>query len=215
MSLSQKTEDTLSLDQVPMSLRKNNVSEEGVTKPLDDEKSLNEVNVRDDETRVNEPKSESQTENNNEGTDTKVSMKEAEPNTEMAELPFNEILKNTRLKAQLSLGDIVSGTRLPLKTIEKLEAGQIDQLPELVYTRAFVRTYAKHLELDANSIVANFHRVYEEQTGKKAGDSSEANLIDDTLRDNLLPQKTHSSGAKKWLCLLLLIVIVSGIYFYL
>lgn len=217
MSPRKKTEDTLSLDQVPLSLRKDNVSLEGAVKSSDDDQLPDEDGLKEKETQTQEKikTAKADKKKKKEKAEPKVVMTEGNVAESAPELPYNEILKNARLKAKLCRGDIIAGTRLPLKTIENLEDGALDQLPELVYTRAFVRTYAKYLELDADSVVANFHRVYEEKTGKKACDPAASNLIDEVAKDNLLPQKAHASGLKKGIYLLFVIAIALGIYFYL
>ncbi len=53
----------------------------------------------------------------------------------------------------LTLRDIERDTRISTKYLQALETGQLDVLPAPVYARAFMRTYAQYLGLDAAQFV--------------------------------------------------------------
>jgi cytoskeletal protein RodZ len=62
--------------------------------------------------------------------------------------PFGEYLKRERNAKNVSLADLSQATKIPLRTLERLEAGEVDALPAPVFVRGFVKAYARHLRLD-------------------------------------------------------------------
>jgi cytoskeletal protein RodZ len=53
----------------------------------------------------------------------------------------------------LTIHDVERDTRISAKYLEALEAGRLDVLPAPVYARAFMRTYAQYLGLNAAQLV--------------------------------------------------------------
>src|SRR3990172_3525565 len=62
-------------------------------------------------------------------------------------------LAEARTARGLTLHDVERDTRISSKYLQALEEGQIDTLPAPVYARAFMRTYAQYLGLNATSFV--------------------------------------------------------------
>jgi cytoskeleton protein RodZ len=63
-------------------------------------------------------------------------------------------LRNAREAAGLSLAEIASRTRVPMRHLEAIEARDYASLPGSTYTLGFTRSYAKTLGLDENAITA-------------------------------------------------------------
>jgi cytoskeletal protein RodZ len=63
-----------------------------------------------------------------------------------------ERLRAAREEKGLSLEDIASETRIPLRHLESLEAGDWDRLPAPTYTIGFAKSYASALGLDRTEI---------------------------------------------------------------
>jgi len=59
----------------------------------------------------------------------------------------------------LKLDDIAQRTRIPVRSLESIEADAFDRLPGIVFARNFVRLYAIDLELDADGLLARLPRV--------------------------------------------------------
>ncbi|BBA79409.1 hypothetical protein RGRSB_0885 [cyanobacterium endosymbiont of Rhopalodia gibberula] len=57
-----------------------------------------------------------------------------------------------RLDRSLTLEQIATSTFIHLSILKALEQGQVDELPELVYVRGFVRRYGEVLDLDGHSL---------------------------------------------------------------
>ncbi|MFZ5943635.1 MAG: helix-turn-helix domain-containing protein [Bacillota bacterium] len=67
-----------------------------------------------------------------------------------------EILKNARLSAGLSIGDIEERTKIRSKYLEAIEEENFEILPGKVYVKAFVKSYAKSLDLDNDKALLEF-----------------------------------------------------------
>jgi cytoskeleton protein RodZ len=63
-------------------------------------------------------------------------------------------LRAERETAGLSLGEIATRTRVPMRHLEAIEAGDYAALPGSTYTLGFTKSYAKSLGLDENAITA-------------------------------------------------------------
>lgn len=63
-----------------------------------------------------------------------------------------ERLRAAREKKKLSLEDIASQTRIPLRHLENLEAGDWSKLPAPTYTIGFAKSYASAIGLDRTEI---------------------------------------------------------------
>lgn len=66
--------------------------------------------------------------------------------------PVGEQLRLAREKKGLSLEDIASETRVPLRHLESLESGDWSRLPAPTYTVGFAKSYAGAVGLDRNEI---------------------------------------------------------------
>ena len=74
-------------------------------------------------------------------------------------IDFGARLAAARAERGWSLADAQRGTDIRLKYLEALERGDLDALPGWAYARAFVRTYARALGLDADRLVAEFEQA--------------------------------------------------------
>jgi cytoskeletal protein RodZ len=67
-----------------------------------------------------------------------------------------QILRAARQERGLSLDDAERGTRIRREFLEALEADDYERLPPPVYTRGFIRSYARWLGLDPDQVVSLF-----------------------------------------------------------
>ena len=72
-----------------------------------------------------------------------------------------EILRAAREKLGLSLVEVSMATKINTKILTALEAGDESHLPARTFLRGFIRSYANHLKLDAETVL----QVYQEETG--------------------------------------------------
>ena len=67
------------------------------------------------------------------------------------------ILKAAREKKGVSLEDIQMITKIRLKHLEALEAGDFAQLPGEVYVKGFLANFAKTVGLDGDEIIKKYY----------------------------------------------------------
>lgn len=62
-------------------------------------------------------------------------------------------LRNERQLKQLSLEELAQSTRIPLKWLQQIEANEFAQLPGDVFVRGFVKSYAKALGIESDTLI--------------------------------------------------------------
>lgn len=65
-------------------------------------------------------------------------------------------LRRERELRQVSLEELVQITRIPLRMLQRIEDDQFDELPGDVFARGFLRSYARALGLDVDSVLARY-----------------------------------------------------------
>lgn len=65
-------------------------------------------------------------------------------------------LRSERELRQLSLEEIAQTTRIPLRMLQHLEADQHDQLPGEVFTRGFLKSYARSVGLPVDEVLSRY-----------------------------------------------------------
>lgn len=65
-------------------------------------------------------------------------------------------LRQERERQNLSINDIEEGTSIRATYIEAIENGEYDKLPGTIYTKGFIKNYAKFLGMDADAVVKEF-----------------------------------------------------------
>jgi cytoskeletal protein RodZ len=69
------------------------------------------------------------------------------------------VLRQERLRQDLSLSDIAGQTRISERYLEAIEQENFETLPGVVFTRNFVRQYASALKVDPEPILAELPKV--------------------------------------------------------
>lgn len=69
---------------------------------------------------------------------------------------FGAMLREARESLGISIGDVSSRTRLSVDQIRAIEEENLERLPEPVYVRAFLRAYAKALDIDYEPVVNDY-----------------------------------------------------------
>ena len=75
-----------------------------------------------------------------------------------ARIELGHYLRGERELRQVSLAEIANATKVPLRTLEALEAGRWDDLPATIFVRGFVRAYARQLGI-AQQADQRFHEA--------------------------------------------------------
>ena len=74
---------------------------------------------------------------------------------------FGEELRRLREQKEMSLAAISEATRISEKMLEAIEAGKFSVLPQ-TYIRAFLRAYARVLEVNPEEILKRYDAVNQE-----------------------------------------------------
>lgn len=65
------------------------------------------------------------------------------------------LLRSTRESKKFNIAQVVKGTRISAKYIQRMEADDFASLPSPVHARGFLRSYAEFLGLDPNELIAS------------------------------------------------------------
>jgi len=88
-------------------------------------------------------------------------------------MPFGDHLKREREMRGVTIGEIAAATRISERFLEALENERWEQLPGGAFNRGFVRSVARFLGLDEESMVAEYVLETKERSqGDSASESS-------------------------------------------
>ena len=65
-------------------------------------------------------------------------------------------LRTLRERKGMSLEEVSRATRVPVSSVERIEADRFDELPGEVVVRGFLKSYARAVELDPEEILARY-----------------------------------------------------------
>lgn len=74
-------------------------------------------------------------------------------------LALGRQLRDVRLERELSLQDVEAATKIRVRFLESIEAGQFDPALTEVQTRGFVRNYATYLQLDLDAMLTAYRQA--------------------------------------------------------
>jgi len=77
-------------------------------------------------------------------------------------------LREARIRKGLSIKDVEGATKIRSKYLEALEEDDFEVLPAPTYAKAFLRTYATFLKLDADALIAEYRSTYEPRGEEQA-----------------------------------------------
>lgn len=121
-----------------------------------------------------------------------------------------EILKKAREEKGISLEEIQQETRISMKHLRAIEAGELNKLPGDFYRRAFLASFAARVGLDREEILDRYDRLQ----GRKGPDAEED--------QDYLPREVAAAGYSRsrliWpvclgIILLLLLTVATAYYF--
>lgn len=77
----------------------------------------------------------------------------------IAPIPLGKMLREARERLNLSVAEVAAQIKFAPRQIEALEADDLQHFPEAAFLRGFVRSYAKILSLDAQTLLAALPQV--------------------------------------------------------
>ena len=125
---------------------------------------------------------------------------------------FFEELKRTRESKGLRLEDIARRYRIRLSFLESIESGRFEDLPEPVYTKTFIKTYAGLLGVDAGPILAKYAKHIEQTLPPAPPEEKAAGLKGPDAGRTALNLLGMLGSRVGWTFLALAVVIALGIY---
>jgi cytoskeletal protein RodZ len=67
-----------------------------------------------------------------------------------------EFLRSAREQRGISREELSRATRIPVSAVERIEASRFDDLPGEVFTRGFLRAYARAVAVSADDVLARY-----------------------------------------------------------
>jgi Helix-turn-helix domain len=87
---------------------------------------------------------------------------------EPSRIDFGSRFKLEREARHLSLGDVARVTKIPERSLERLEGGRFDELPAEVFVRGFVRSYARAVGLDPDDMARRYGELVQSEPKAEA-----------------------------------------------
>ena len=119
----------------------------------------------------------------------------------MSSTPFGEHLRREREMRGVSLDEISAATRISTRFLEAIEKDQWDLLPGGVFNRGFIRSIARFLGLDEDSLVAEY----------ALGTASDAHLHDAAQRSRQMPRNWRPAAVA---VVTIALLIAGGVFGY-
>ena len=101
---------------------------------------------------------------------------------EKSSLTFGEELRRERIIRDVSLEEISAATKISIRLLTALESSDVSRLPAPVYSRGFIRAYAKYLGLDPDEMINAYLADVAPEKKREVGDSHKGRLRSRFLR---------------------------------
>lgn len=75
-------------------------------------------------------------------------------------MDIGEALRQARARKKLRINEVAQTTKIPASTLEAMESNQFERLPAAIYTRSFLRQYAREVGLDPKELVEQYLQQY-------------------------------------------------------
>lgn len=138
-------------------------------------------------------------------------MNDQSKNSETTQNPavaLGTLLNQARLKKGMSLGEVAECLKLPARQIEAIEKGSYDGMPEAVFVRGFLTSYARLLDIDEGELKQYLSQIF--PTKKNAFIDQSASIPAGDLNFQNKPQQRRFP---RWIIgLIAIAVIAAGIY---
>ncbi|MEW6288887.1 MAG: helix-turn-helix domain-containing protein [Thermodesulfobacteriota bacterium] len=118
-------------------------------------------------------------------------------------------LQRERIKKQFSLEEVAEQTCINIGTLRAIESNDRDKMPAEVFSRGFIKLYAKFLGVDQQEVLERYDR--------EMAQSDEENIRNhDVFYNEKLAESSSFFNLRKFFYLLMLLVLIAlGYYFFL
>jgi cytoskeletal protein RodZ len=121
---------------------------------------------------------------------------------------FGTFLRQAREKRGISLQQVSVTTKISARVLDALERNDPSKLPGGIFSRAFVRSYAREVGLEPELTVANFVAAFPEESG--AGDMPSATTVEDA---EIFQSRRRVATTLVRLSVISLVVVVLGLIY--
>lgn len=134
--------------------------------------------------------------------------------TELQRDEFFQELKRIRESKGLRLEEMAHRYKLRPSFLESIESGSFEDLPEPVYTKTFIKTYAGLLGVDAGPILARYAK-YVEKTMPASPPEAPKEQVREARAENAVFDRLGSMGGRLgWAVFALVVIVILGIYVF-
>jgi cytoskeleton protein RodZ len=134
--------------------------------------------------------------------------------TELQRDEFSQELKRIRESKGLRLEEMAHRYKLRPSFLESIESGSFEDLPEPVYTKTFIKTYAGLLGVDAGPILARYAK-YVEKTMPAPPPEAPKEQVREARAENAVFDRLGSMGGRLgWAVFALVVIVILGIYVF-
>ncbi len=121
-------------------------------------------------------------------------------------------LKEIREEKGISLEEVAEKTKIPLRFLQAIENGRWEELPEEVYLRGFIKTYAEVLGLDGKKFVDNYKRSQSQEVTPDVPEK-EAEVGEEEDQDQFLhvPEEDLEEEDQGQFLLIIIILVLVGL----
>ncbi len=114
---------------------------------------------------------------------------------------FGQFLKNQRLARNMELTTVSRKTKIRVVVLEQIESEDIDNLPEPVFTRGFIKSFAEAVSADDEEAIRRYQAAYRQHAGPDQPEAASIPSVDRT-------------GRRRWLWLLILVIVLAAAAFF-
>ena len=134
--------------------------------------------------------------------------------TELQRDEFSQELKRIRESKGLRLEEMAHRYKIRPSFLESIESGSFEDLPEPVYTKTFIKTYAGLLGVDAGPILARYAK-YIEKTMPAPPPEAPKEQVREARAENAVFDRLGSMGGRLgWAVFALVVIVILGIYVF-
>jgi cytoskeletal protein RodZ len=134
--------------------------------------------------------------------------------TELQRDEFFQELKRIRESKGLRLEDISSRYKIRPSFLESIESGSFEDLPEPVYTKTFIKTYAGLLGVDTGPILARYAKYIEKTMPSPPPEAPKGRVREERAENAIFDRLGSMGGRLGWAVLTLAVVVILSIYVF-
>lgn len=135
--------------------------------------------------------------------------------TDDSRLSFGAALKNARLAKGMSVEDIMEYSRISKFMVQQIEAENLSKLPEPVFLKGFLKTYAQAVGLDPADVIERYNRALNREPSPVETARETAHIRRVSYRTVKQPRERKKGGAMKGFMVLFVAAVVgAGVFIY-